>query len=202
MRRYMRDQFDFLGIKTPQRRALLKDFLARYGPPELAELEDWVLPLWALPQREYQYAALDLLERLIRRLPAEKLPLLEHLIVTKSWWDTVDMVASHLVGNLLARHPEIRDPVVERWRVSENFWLRRTTLLFQLHYKNRTDRQLLFALIQSNLESREFFIQKAIGWALREYSKHEPEAVLTFVEQTPLPALSQREALKWLKSHS
>jgi 3-methyladenine DNA glycosylase AlkD len=123
------------------------------------------------------------------------------MIVTKSWWDTVDALAAHVVGTHFSRHPQVRAEYLSRWRHSDQIWLRRTTLLFQLRYKDRTDRDLVFALIDENLGSDEFFIQKAIGWALREYSKTDSQAVQEYVSATRLAPLSKREALKWLRTH-
>jgi 3-methyladenine DNA glycosylase AlkD len=201
MAKYLRDQFPFLGIKTPERRALLKGFVSEHGLPPMAELAEIVRQLWELPEREYHYSAVYLLGRRQRQLTPGYIPLIEHLIVTNSWWDTVDGLATNSVGSLLARYPDIRDGTIGRWRVSDNFWLRRVTLLFQLKYKDRTDEALLYDLIQENLDSKEFFIQKAIGWALREYSKTAAGSVQTFVFATQdLPALSRREGLKWLKN--
>ena len=199
MARYLRDQFECLGIKTPQRSALVKQFLGEYGLPPVEELEDIMRQLWALPQREYQYTAIGLMDRMKRKMTPEHIPLLEYLIVTKSWWDTVDGLAANQVGGVLEHNPESREGTIGGWRYSDNFWLRRTTLLFQLRYKDKTDEALLFALINDNLGSKEFFINKAIGWALREYSKTNPQAVVDFVEKTPLVPLSEREALKWVK---
>jgi 3-methyladenine DNA glycosylase AlkD len=196
MAAYMRDQFPFVGLPTPKRQALFKAFLAAHGRPAQAV----VRALWALPEREYQYCAVDLLKKERDALPASFLPVLEFLVVTKSWWDTVDALASHPVGALLARFPGTRAAAIARWRVADNLWLRRTALLFQLRYKTQTDQELLFALIRENAGSREFFIQKAIGWALREYSKVEAQAVRDFVAATPLAPLSRHEALTWLKA--
>lgn len=201
MRKYMREQFEFLGIKTPQAKALFKRFLAEQGLPNLADLDPLVRELWTWPEREYQYVALSLLGKLQKQLTPEFVPLLEHIITQKSWWDTVDSIASHNVGRLLKQYPHLRPEVIDQWRHSENFWLRRTTLLFQLGYKADTDASLLFALVAANQDSSEFFIQKAIGWALREYSKTDPTAVKTFVAEQSLAPLSRREALKWLKNH-
>jgi 3-methyladenine DNA glycosylase AlkD len=200
MKAYMRHQFEFLGIKGPVQKALLKQFFAEHGLPDVVELEPLVRSLWSWPEREYQYVALAFLDRRQKHLTPDALPLLEHLITTKSWWDTVDSLAIHNVGKLLNQYPDCRDAAIAPWRSSDNIWLRRTTLLFQLGYKTDTDRALLFSLIEQNSESKEFFIQKAIGWALREYSKVEPKAVQGFVAKTPLAALSRREALKWLKA--
>lgn len=200
MKKYMRNQFKFLGIKTPRRRDLIKTFIAEHGLPPMDSLDDIIRQLWEFPEREYQYTAIGLLDRRQKKLTPDHVPLLEHLIVTKSWWDTVDGLASHQVGRLFMKFPEIRDEHIGRWRKSENFWLRRTTLLFQLGYKTNTDEALLFDIIRENLDSDEFFIQKAIGWVLREYSKTEAESVVQFVHRTNLPSLSHREALKWLKN--
>ncbi len=199
MKKYMRDQFEFLGIKSPQAQALFKQLKAEQGLPEIAQLEAIVRTLWDWPEREYQYLALTLLDKSQKRLTPDFLPLLEWLITTKSWWDTVDSIASHNVGKLLRQYPESRDRTLVPWRQSENIWLRRTTILFQLGYKTETDADLLFAIATENRQSTEFFIQKAIGWALREYSKTDADAVSAFVSTVELAPLSQREALKWLK---
>lgn len=200
MAQYMRQQFPYLGIKTPRRNELIKQFLAQHGKPRPADLEAISRDLWALPQREYQYVAIGFLEKMQRHLTPDSIPLLEYLITTKSWWDTIDSLASHSIGYLCATYPQLRQTAIQQWRSADNFWLRRTTLLFQLAYKEETDAALLFSLIRDNLNSDEFFIQKAIGWALREYSKTDDEAVIYFVANTPLAPLSQREALKWLKA--
>lgn len=199
MAKYMRDQFAFLGIKTPQRRELVHTFLKTHGQPPVDQLELTVLALWALPEREYQYTALALLEKRLKKLPPDAAQLFETLITTKSWWDTVDTLAGSFVGPHFRRHPQAQAAYLPRWRQSKNMWLRRTAILFQLKHKTQTNVPLLFAIITENLGSDEFFINKAIGWALREYSKTDATAVRTFVQQTDLHPLSQREALKWLQ---
>jgi 3-methyladenine DNA glycosylase AlkD len=200
MKKYLRNQFELLGIKSPQRRELQKTFIAAHGLPPIEDIDPIMRDLWALPEREYQYTAMDLLDRRQKKLLPNHVPLLEYLITTKSWWDTVDGLAARQVGRLFIRYPEIRDEHIGRWRISDNFWLRRTTLLFQFPCKKNTDESLLFDLIRENLDSDEFFIQKAIGWALREYSKSNAQSVINFVAQTDLSPLSHREALKWLKN--
>lgn len=201
MAKYMRDQFIFLGLPTPQRRELVREFISQEGLPAVEQLPAVVTELWALPEREYQYTALDLLHKVEKKLPAGFISTYEQLITTKSWWDTVDDLAAHGIATHFGRFPEVKAHYLAQWRSSNNIWLRRTTLLFQLHYKQHTDEALLFALVHENSDSSEFFIQKAIGWALREYSKQNREAVIKFVAETDLPRLSQREALKWLKNH-
>ena len=198
MKKYMRDQFEYLGIKTPQNAALQKQFYAEYGLPEVSELDSILRDLWALPQREFQYVGLGLLNKLEKKLPAQYIKTIEYLIVTKSWWDTVDAIAGHTVGTHFRRFPELREKYLPRWRVSKNIWLRRTAILFQLNYKKETDFELLCDIICENLDSKEFFINKAIGWVLRQYARVNPNAVSKFVKSTPLHPLSRREAMKHL----
>lgn len=194
MQRYMRDLFPFLGIKSPLRKELTKQLIGKHGIPD-----DWrtvTRELWDLPEREYQYLALDLLYRVRKHFGAEDLHLLEELITSKSWWDTVDTLAGTLAGIYFQKYPEQILPSVKTWLASDNIWLKRTAILFQLKYKQKTDVSLLFSTIRACADSREFFIQKAIGWALREYAKTDPDAVRRFVESETLAALSSREALK------
>jgi len=198
MKAYMRDQFEYLGIKSPELAELMKEFITANGLPDLAALDPVVRELWALPQREYQYAALGLIGKLEKQLPAEFIETIEYLITTKSWWDTVDSVKG-TVGSLFKRYPAVQKKYLARWRKSPNIWLRRTTILFQMGYKKETDFDLLCAIIRENLGSREFFINKAIGWALRQHARIDPEGVRRFVAETPLHPLSAREALKWLE---
>jgi 3-methyladenine DNA glycosylase AlkD len=199
MKRYMRDQFDYLGLKQPQLSALLKQHQRAYGLPPLADLDPILRDLWALPHREFQYAALTLLARFDAQLPAGFIRTLQYLLVTKSWWDTVDSLSTGTLGVHFRRYPVLRDRTLARWRKSRNIWLRRACLLFQLNYKQAADFDLLCAIIRDDLGSDEFFINKAIGWALRQYSRLDPQAVRRFVRETPLSPLSAREALKWLE---
>lgn len=198
MQRYMRDQFEYLGLKGPEMSALLAGHYAVHGLPPLVDLEAVLRDLWSLPQREYQYTATGLLSRCAPDLPAGFIGTLEYLIVTKSWWDTVDTIATGPLGLHFKRYPAVRRRTLARWRKSDNFWLRRACILFQLNYKSETDFPLLCEIICENLGSHEFFINKAIGWALRQHTRVDPEAVRRFVAATPLSPLSAREALKWL----
>jgi 3-methyladenine DNA glycosylase AlkD len=199
MKKYMRDQFEYLGIPTPARVALLKEFYTEYDLPEMKDLDAILRDLWSLPQREFQYVAVGLLGRCDKQIPAKFIKTVEYLIVTKPWWDTVDSIAGGSVGVHFKRFPEVREKYLSKWRASENFWLRRTTILFQLNYKQETDFDLLCELIRENLGSKEFFINKAIGWALRQYARIDPQAVKKFVNATKdLHPLSKREALKRL----
>ena len=199
MQRYMRDQFEYLGLKGPQMAALLRQHIRDHGLPALAELDPIVRDLWALPQREFQYAATSLLSRFDDGLPAGFLRTIEYLLVTKSWWDTVDTIATGTVGVHFRRYPRVKARYLASWRKSRNFWLRRACILFQLNYKRDTDFALMQSIIRENLGSKEFFINKAIGWALRQYTRLDPKGVRQFVAETPLSPLSAREALSWLQ---
>jgi 3-methyladenine DNA glycosylase AlkD len=199
MKRYMRDQFEYLGLKSPQVGALLKEYIDKCGLPPLVELDTILRELWTLPEREFQYIATSLLGRFEKQLPAEFIDTLEYLIIKKSWWDTVDTLSTGVVGVHFQRFPDVRGAALLKWRNSDNLWLRRATILFQLGYKEETDFPLLCEIIRGNLGSKEFFINKAIGWALRQYTRVDPEAVRAFVAATPLSPLSAREALKWLE---
>jgi 3-methyladenine DNA glycosylase AlkD len=199
MKKYMRDQFEYLGIKTPENAALQKEFFADHGFPQLTDLDVVLRDLWSLPQREFQYVAVGLLSRFNKQIPANFIKTIEYLLVTKSWWDTVDSIAGGTVGVHFQRFPEVREKYLPKWRASDNFWLRRTTILFQLNYKKETDFDLLCELIRENLDSKEFFINKAIGWSLRQYARIDPKAVKRFVKSTPLHPLSRREAMKHLE---
>lgn len=199
MKKYMRDQFEYLGIKTPERVALQKEFYAKRGLPEITDLDTILRDLWSLPQREFQYTAVGLLGRLNKQLPPGFIDTIEYLITTKSWWDTVDSIAGETVGVHFKRYPAVRKKYLARWRKSEDFWLRRTTILFQLDYKEDTNFELLCGLIRENLGSKEFFVNKAVGWALRQYARTDPDAVKKFVKTTKeLHPLSRREAMKHL----
>ncbi len=197
MKKYMRNQFEFLGIKAPQATALWREFIKSNGLPPFEKLDLISRELWGLKQREFQYIAMNLIEKYEKKLEPEFIETLEHLIVTKSWWDTVDLLAGHPVGAMFKKYPKAKEKYLKKWRKSENIWLRRAALLFQLGYKKETDFDLLCEIIKENLGSDEFFINKAIGWALRQYAHTNPAPVKEFVNATKeLHPISKREALK------
>lgn len=199
MSAYMRKQFPYLGIKSPKNGELQREYIATHGLPTVSDLDIITRELWALPEREFQYVAVSLISKLKKNLQPDFIETMETMIVTKSWWDTVDSLATDPVGTHFKRYPEVRDTTMPVWRKSNNLWLRRSCILFQLGYKHDTDFDLLKEIIGENLGSREFFINKAIGWALREYTRTDPDGVRAFVAETPLSSLSAREALKWLE---
>lgn len=196
MKRYMKDQFDFFGIQSNRRRELQRPFMKKENLPYIKKIEEIIKELWTLPEREFQYFGMELLEKYVKKADKKILTLFEYMIITKSWWDTVDMIAIKLVGDFFKHHKEFIEPYTEKWMYYGDMWLQRTAILFQLKYKKDTDTDLLFNYIKALADSKEFFIQKAIGWALREYSKTDPEAVVKFVKKTSLAPLSRREALK------
>ena len=198
MQQYMRDKFQFYGIGSPRRKELAKDFIRQSTSFSVQELFDVAEQLWEDPYRESQYIATDMLVRNKKRLSADHMERVIHLIITKSWWDTVDALASHVVGRIFERDKECRDHYLDAWIPHENIWLNRTGLIFQLKYGIRTDVQLLNSIILKLKHKDEFFIQKAIGWSLRQASKFYPEDVRAFLECTELSNLARKEASKYL----
>ncbi|MBD8067885.1 DNA alkylation repair protein [Bacillus sp. PS06] len=198
MQKYMKDHFPFLGIKTPLRREIMKVF---YSDTEILHqdfLPEFIELLWKKQEREFQYAALDYMNKSLKKINKNHLALLEQLITTKSWWDTVDAIAPHPVGKIAKESPEIIDQTIEGWATNDYLWLRRAAILYQLRYKEETDENRLYRYIILNADSKEFFIQKAIGWALREYSKTNPDSVKKFIEGNKLSKLSIREGSKYI----
>jgi 3-methyladenine DNA glycosylase AlkD len=196
MSKYMKDKFLFFGIKKPFREEIEKKYYPALTKLAINDLKELVSLLWILPERECQYIAMVILDKNLKTLDGQMLDLLEELIITKSWWDTVDYLAAKPVGYILKGHPDLIDKYIKKWMDSGNMWLQRTCLLFQLKYKKDTDYNLLFSLSKELSGSKEFFIQKAIGWALREYSKTNPESVQNFIDNNHLAPLSVREGLR------
>ena len=193
---YMRNQFEFYGIKTPERRKLQRPFLVKSYLPEKNELEQIVKTLWQKPQREYQFFAQELVSKYSRRFDKKDISLLEYMVTHKSWWDTVDFIAVKLIGPYFDQYPEQLDSYLKKWMASNNIWLQRCCLLYQLKSKDKMDVTRLEYIIQKLLGSKEFFINKAIGWVLREYSRTNPKWVKDFVANNDLAGLSRREALR------
>lgn len=198
MKRYLKDQFGFFGIKANERRNICKSFLRDHGLPKTGDLSEVVYYLWDQPQRELQHFAMEVVEKFLKKTDDQLLDLLEFMITNKSWWDTVDFIAARPVGVFFKQYPELIKPVTEDWMASGNIWLQRSALLFQLKYKQDTDFKLMKKYIDQLSDSKEFFIRKAIGWILREYSKTEPQVVVGYVKTATISNFSKKEALKWL----
>ncbi|HEX5669017.1 MAG TPA: DNA alkylation repair protein [Chitinophagaceae bacterium] len=195
---YMRDQFEFFGLKTDARREITKNYFRSNKIDNYDTLEQVVKELWSLPQREYQYAAQELLENNKKIWTEKTIQLIEHCITHKSWWDTVDTLNSYGAGIYFQKFPRSTKQITTIWNSSNNIWLNRSSLLFQLKYKDKTDTELLGRYIRNLSGSKEFFIQKAIGWMLREYSKTNAAWVRTFIKENKLAGLSVREGSKYL----
>ncbi len=196
MKSYMRNKFEFFGLPSPLRKELQKDFLRENGYPDPDELAIIVKELWNQPWRELHYFGMEILERQLKNSGVEIIDFTEELILTHSWWDSVDYLSAVHMGKLMRKFPEEIPCRNRKWLDSGNIWLQRTSLLFQLKYKKDTDLKLLYRNIDFLKDNREFFIRKAIGWILREYSKTDADEVSRYVNQTPLSTLSRNEALK------
>ena len=197
MKKYMKDKFEFLGIKSPLRKELQREFLKGIDKKTPID-KSLVQALWKEDAREYQYLVLDYLVKEKKKLQKEDITFLEELITTKSWWDSVDLIASHLVGEICKMYPELVYEYIFKWSIDENMWLRRTSILYQLKYKENLDIKILEKVIKANANDKEFFIRKAIGWALREYSKTNKEWVEKFINDNELSPLSIKEASKYI----
>ena len=197
MKDYMRGKFEFYGIKTKERRVLLKQTKEQNKEELATNVRELTFKLYALPQRELHLTANEIFDRQLRKKYLKNdIALVERLITENSWWDTVDFIAKQILGNYLTMYPEMVEKTITRFSNVDNMWLNRSAIIFQLGYKHNTNEELLFKQCMAHKESNEFFIQKAIGWALREYGKTNPQSVLNFVNSTSLKPLSHREAIR------
>ncbi|HTJ71635.1 MAG TPA: DNA alkylation repair protein [Actinospica sp.] len=199
-RAYMRDQFPYLGIPTPERRRLSKAALKSVGTgkkPTTDECVELALHCWELPEREFRYFAIDYLVANVKYCDSTLLPTVRTMLTTDSWWDTIDPLATRVVGPLVTADPALVG-TMDAWVRDENMWVARTAILHQLHYKAATDEKRLFSYCTIQAAHPDFFIRKAIGWALREYAYTAPDAVREFISRTELSPLSVREASKHL----
>lgn len=195
---YMKDNFVFFGLKTDLRRQIQKPFLHRDFLPSKKDAKLIVGSLWEKNERDFQLFGQELLFKYVKSLEKADISLLEYMIVNKSWWDTVDFIAVKLVGAYFKKFPEKRDLIIQEWLKSDNIWLKRSAILFQLKYKRNLDEVFLAEVIKQNFGTKEFFINKAIGWVLREYTRTNPAWVIAFVEEysKELSNLSKKEALR------
>jgi 3-methyladenine DNA glycosylase AlkD len=197
MSKYMRNLFSFFGIKTEDRRLIFKEIWKENQQEVSENTREIALKLFAKPQRELQYCAIEILIKELKgNYKKEDIQLIEKLITTNSWWDSVDTIAKNILGQYLVEYPSEIESEIERFSNSGNMWLNRSAILFQLGYKQKTNFDLLKSECDKHKNSNEFFIQKAIGWALREFAKTNPEAVRNFVVNNNLKPLSKKEALK------
>jgi 3-methyladenine DNA glycosylase AlkD len=199
MKAYLRDQFEFLGMTSPRRNVVFREFFSESGLPGPDSIESTIEELFELEEREYHYFAIELARKIRKQWTAESIDLFESMAVRRSWWDTVDYIKSACLKEYFLKFPDGRYEITDRWIRSGNIWLQRLSVIFQLGYKQRTDTRLLERNILRLNGSDEFFVQKAIGWALRDYARTDSEYVRRFVRKHELKPLSRREALKRLK---
>jgi len=200
MAKYMKNNFTFFGIKTDERRAIFKEVWKENQKEVTDNVRAIALELFSKQERDFHYCAIEILIKALKKnYKKEDILLIEKLIIANSWWDSVDTIAKFILGDYLLEYPSEKETVIKRFSNSENMWLNRSAILFQLGYKEKTDFDILKSLCEKHKMSTEFFIQKAIGWALREYTKTNPEAVRNFVSNTNLKPLSRNEALRNIK---
>ena len=197
MSKYMLNKFEYIGIKTPERREIFKNFFKEYKNKEKIDWE-FVNKCWENKYREFQYVAADYLKNMKDKLTIDDIPKLKRLILKKSWWDTIDNL-DMTIGALALKDSNVNKILLE-WSLDENIWLRRIAIDHQLLRKEKTNAELLEKILKNNLGQAEFFINKAIGWALRDYSKTNPERVKNFIEENKekMSKLSIKEASKYL----
>jgi len=193
MEKYMRNQFPFLGIKTPERRELTKEYLKNLKELSLADIQT----LYKKPEREFKYVAIAILTKFEKRLTIEDFDQIKELSLIEPWWDTIDSIAPSIYGLLALRDVEVKEKL-RGFIYEDNLWLKRSSILFQLKYKEKMDEAFLTEAILANADTSEFFINKAIGWILREYSKTNPEFVREFIGKHKLSPLSVKEGRKYI----
>ena len=197
MSKYMLNKFEYIGIKTPERRKIFKNFFKEYKNEEKIDWE-FVNKCWENKHREFQYIAADYLKNMKDKLTIDDIPKFKRLILKKSWWDTIDNL-DMTIGDLVLKDSNVNKILLE-WSLDGNIWLRRIAIDHQLLRKDKTNTELLAKILKNNLGQTEFFINKAIGWALRDYSKTNPEWVKNFIEENKekMAKLSIKEASKYL----
>jgi 3-methyladenine DNA glycosylase AlkD len=200
MQAYMKTSMPFLGVGAKDQREVARAAARRFPADGRGAYEASVLALWELPHREEKHVAVAYAREFPRFVAPESLPLFERLVREGAWWDFVDEIAVHLVGATLLKHPEEVWPVMDAWIEDEDMWIRRTALLSQNRHRGRTDEGRLFRYCLARAGEKEFFIRKAIGWALREYAYTAPDAVRRFIDEHrhALSPLSAREGGKHL----
>ena len=194
---YLLNQFEFYGIKTPLRRQICKAFYKTHPIKDHTELSKLIKECFNEPQRELHYFAIELLGHHKKIWSIKTIPLIEWMITHQSWWDSVDSTNTHVISKFFLLHPEHIEAYTSKWNQSSNKWLIRMSILFQLTYKTKTDTNLLSKYIENSQLHEDFFVRKAIGWALRAYAYTNKKWVIQFVKAHPLlNNLSKKEALK------
>lgn len=196
MENYMKNNFKFLGITSQRRDEIFAEARKKFKLPRFVDSQQDIIELWNMNEREFHYAAGDMLIRNKKEIPESYIPVFEWLITTNSWWDSVDTVVPKPVGEVLSKSKNLARETSLLWAKNDNKWLKRAALLFQLKHKQNLDTKLLEEIIMIVKPTKEFFVQKAIGWILREYSKTNPDWVREYINSTELSNLARKEGLK------
>lgn len=201
MKAYMKNRYEFYGIKSPQRKELMQEVIRdtrKYDKFDVLRIIDG---LWKLPHREHQMVAMEIGRANLKRWDETDLPFWLDINKRKSWWDTVDFIASTIIGHIMKQVPEEkRKQYALTWITHEHLWMKRVALLYQLKWKEETNDQLLYKMINQIKQDKEFFLQKGAGWALRQYSKYNPTSVQNYISSNSdsLSKLTIREGSKYL----
>jgi len=198
MQAYMKTEMPFYGVQKPGRTEVLRHLRSEFAPGDRGEYETLVIALWELPHREEKYLAQGVAVEFKEFIVPDSLPIYRRFVVEGAWWDFVDETATHMIRELVLNYPSEVWPVVDSWNDHEDMWLRRTSIICQIGTKERTDADRLFRFCERRMHEQQFFIRKAIGWALREYARTDPGAVARFASEhrEDLSGLSFREATK------
>jgi len=198
MQTYMKTDMPFYGVQKPGRTPILRRLVSEFAPEDRDHYENLVLALWALPHREEKYLAQGLAVSYEQYMVPDSLPLFRRMITEGAWWDFVDETATRMVQYLIVNHGDETWPTVDNWVDDDDMWLRRSAIICQVGAKEHTDPERLLRFCQQRAFEEEFFIRKAIGWALREYAKTDADLVAGFVNdhREELSGLSFREATK------
>lgn len=202
MKKYMKDHFVFYGVKAPLRKTLSSPYFSEFKSLDGKGQKKCIDRLWAQEERECQYIALDFAVKSLKKMDESWLAYWEDKVKEKSWWDTVDAIASHCLGQVMKNNKDAAAKAWQ-WTEDEDMWMQRSAIIFQLKYKASTNSQLLFDVITAQAENKEFFIRKACGWALREFSRTNPLAVSEFINQyrAILSPLTIKEGERLMKLH-
>jgi 3-methyladenine DNA glycosylase AlkD len=199
-RAYMRNKFEYCGLGAPQWMAMSKEIFGKHGMYTGKQLKAFVMLCYDQEYREVQYVALEMMQRMLPMQEKSWIRVLEKCIITNSWWDSVDWLAK-LVGIHFKKYQELQHDYSHKWIASDNMWLQRVAIIHQLLYKEKTDEKLLFDMIKRVADSKEFFLQKACGWALRQHAKTNPKSVEKFLAKHKVSKLTMREAMKQLNKN-
>ncbi|MFZ4545225.1 MAG: DNA alkylation repair protein [Saprospiraceae bacterium] len=195
--RYMKYHFEYFGLKAPIWQGIIREIFAKEGILNGEPLKEFITTCFQDDRREMQYAAIAMSQKALKKQDQDFIKIIEFMITNKSWWDSVDWISAHIAGAFFLRFPELLVPITEKWMASGNIWLQRASILFQLKYKSKTNLVLLSKYIVQTGQSKEIFLRKAAGWALRTVSYFDPNFVISFVENNPgLSPLTKKEAMR------